>query len=55
MNDGDLTIKYKDGKGVNIELDREITEILESRDYKYIGSGFWVREGIRDLQFRKGV
>ena len=51
MIDGTLLIKYKDGKRINSELDLKIIKLFESNKYKFAGSGFLIKEGIRDMQF----
>ena len=53
MDNGDLVIKYKIEQSIDAELDKKIEKLLASLGYKWTGSGFSVRENIRDIKFIK--
>lgn len=53
MENGDLTIKYKEEQSIDRELDKKIEEVLKTLGYKWTGSGISVRDNIRDISFKK--
>lgn len=52
MENGDLVIKYKEEQGIVKEMDKKIKDFLYTLGYKWMGSGFSVRDNIRDIQFK---
>ena len=51
-SDGHFIIKYDFTDGINEKVDLAISKTLKTLGYKFIGSGYNLRTGIRDLEFK---
>jgi len=52
----ELTVVYKndfkENQGVKLELDRALELCLQEFGFKFIGSGYHIKSGVRDLSFK---
>ena len=47
-----LKIEYTGGQ-VNIKLDNGLKDFFTSRGFEFIGSGYSIKTGVRDMEFEK--